>query len=577
MTLREKITAKIKSIIPKGMDISLSVPENDTQGHYSTNIAFRIAKQKGVAPMEEAKRIATKLLEAAPPKTVAKRPFWQAELFERVEAVSPGFINIWIKPKAIQGAFQDILKDEKNFGRSKIGKGKKVIIEYSQPNIAKRMHAGHIRSTIIGDALANIYEFAGYKVIRWNYIGDWGTQFGKLIAAYKLWGSKKEVEKDPIETLLHLYVRFHNEMAKNPSLEARGQEEFKKLEAGDKENRKLWKWFRDESLIEYKRIYKFLDIRFDVWTGESAYEKDLQGIVLELKTKGIAKNSEGAVIVPLDEEKLPPALIQKSDGASIYLTRDIASLRHRIRKYKPAKILYVVSNEQSLHFEQLFAVAKKLSWNNAELAHVKFGLMLGENHKKLSTRGGLVVALDELIESMVRETRKAIDDKYSKLSSKEKDLTASVIGVGALKYNDLRENRNSDIVFNWKHMLDFTGDSAPYLQYACVRLLRIVGKSRGKNQPDFSKLTADNDLALMRKALEFPHVVLTSAETLYTNNLALYLYELATTANRFYETTPILKDNNSARRAARLGLIQIVASILRNGLTLLGVKTPKKM
>jgi len=374
--MKDAILAILKQVVPDGTPIEISVPEESNFGHYSTNVALRLAKTEGKPPMAVAEDLAAKVMAAAP-----------TNFFEKTEAAAPGFVNFWVNKKVFQAELKKISKEEK-YGHITIGKKKTVIVEYSDVNIAKVMNLGHFRTTIIGAALANIFEFSGYKVIRWNYLGDWGTQFGKLIAAYKLWGEKENIEKDPINELQKLYVRFHEEAKSDPMIEKRGQEEFKKLEDGDKENRKLWEWFKEESLKEFERTYRVLDVDFDVWLGEAFFEPALKAVVQECVEEGIAERSEGAMVIKLDAFHLPPALIEKSDGASLYLTRDIANLRYRLEKYDPAKILYIVGNEQTLHFEQLFSIAKLLGMDSADLVHIKHGLVLGEGGKKFSTREG---------------------------------------------------------------------------------------------------------------------------------------------------------------------------------------------
>ncbi|MGD1003059.1 MAG: arginine--tRNA ligase [Minisyncoccia bacterium] len=568
-----EITDILKKIFGADAPIELSVPDEELFGHYSTNFALRAAKGNGVPPLDLAKEYAAQIAAAAP-----------AGFFQKVEAAAPGFINFWLSDKTLQDEFKRIAADKK-YGEGNIGRGKTVIVEYSQPNIAKKMHVGHMRTTIIGAALANILEQSGYRVVRWNYLGDWGTQFGKLIAAYKMWGNKAAVEKDPIEELQKLYVRFHAEMKSDPALEKRGQEEFKKLEDGDRENRNLWEWFKKESLKEFKKMYRTLDVDFDVWIGEAFFEREMKATVKELMDARIAERSDGAVVVKLDDVGLPPALIQKTDGASLYLTRDIANLRYRLKKYKPAKILYVVGNEQALAFDQLFAVAKKLGWDagGIELKHIKYGLVLGNGGKKLSTREGTAQLLEGVIDEAMARARGVIDAKNPDLAPKEKDVIAAAVALGALRYNDLKENRTTDIIFDWGKMLDFSGDSGPYLQYTYARLKSILRKSKvpsAKLRPgavDVSKLERTTELALMRKLFEFPDVVVRAGELYSTSTLAVYLYKLAVAANKFYETTPILKDDDTARRNARLLLAATAARVLEKGLGLLGIKTLEKI
>lgn len=569
--MREKIEKILRDLVGEKMAFDVFVPDEEKFGHYSTNVALRLAKIQDKNPLELARELAEKINKSSP------RGFW-----ERAEAAPPGFINFWLSRETLEKELVKIRKNLKNYGRSALGKNKTIIVEYSQPNIAKMMHVGHLRTTIIGDALANIFAFLGYRVVRWNYLGDWGTQFGKLIAAYKMWGERKIVEVSPIEELQKLYVRFHDELRSNPDLERSGQEEFKKLEEGDEENRKLWEWFKKESLREFQKAYDVLGVKFDIFVGESFFEKEMKPLVKELLQRKIGEKSEGSIVISLDKYDMPPALIQKSDGASLYLTRDIANLKYRLKKYKPAKILYVVGNEQSLHFEQLFAVAKILGLNSAELVHVKYGLVLGEGGQKLATREGRTILLKDVIDKAIQLAREIVAKKATNisepgrhLSEVEKDKIARVVGIGALKYNDLKENRHSDIVFDWEKMLDISGDSAPYLQYTYARLKSIMRKS-GAQPPtsnlQFSKLNSEIEFALIRKIIEFPDEVGRSAEILQTSSLANYLYKLAVLANRFYETTPVLKEADPLRRGALLALIGAVASVLESGLGLLGIE-----
>lgn len=566
MSIAHKIEELVERVLPAGTHADITVPENVSFGHYTTSVALKLAKQTGKSPHEVAEASIQKIKEVAP-----------KDLFEKIEVAGPGFINFWLSAQTLRGELLHIAKAKKTYGTSRVHAGERVIVEYSQPNIAKKMHVGHLRSTIIGDALANMCKAVGYDVIRWNYLGDWGTQFGKLIAAYKLWGNREEVLRDPITTLLALYVRFHEEVKMNLDLEKRGAEEFKKLEEGDEENRKLWKWFRDESLKEFKSMYQLLGVDFDNWTGESAYEKDLTPLVRELLEKDIATKSEGAVIVSLEEKNLPPALIQKSDGASLYLTRDIVSLRERVSKYRAKRIVYVVGNEQALHFSQLFAIAEKLDIKDIDLSHAKFGLMLGEDGSKLSTREGKAIELRDLIEKLLTQAREVVKKKNPSLGASDCEHIAHAVAIGALKYNDLKENRMSDIVFDWKKMLNFSGNSGPYLQYTYARLQRVIKKAGWRIGKDFSFLETPGELSLIKTLLDFPSEVERAAETLFTSNFANYLYKLASSASRYYESTPILKDENKKRRNARLVLIECVAATLKNGLALLGIETPEQI
>jgi arginyl-tRNA synthetase len=567
--MQELIQKKIAEVLGvPAQQVSISVPEIAEFGHYSTNIAMRLAKEAKKAPFDLAQEFAQKL--QGDPSAGS------GQVFSKVEAVKPGFINFWISEQFLQQAFADIKEPQ-------IGKGRSVIVEYSDPNIAKPMHVGHSRPTIIGDAIANIHEYLGFKTIRWNYFGDWGTQFGKLIAAYKMWGNKEVVEKDPIETLVALYVRFHEELKAKPELEKQGQEEFRKLEEGDGENRKLWEWFKDESLVEFKKIYKRLGVKFDIEIGEQFYEDSLRDVIKELKEKEILVPSEGGWIVHLEKFNLPVALVQKSDGASLYITRDISSLKHRLSRYKPDSILYVVANEQALHFSQLFAIADLLGLKGAKLEHVKFGMVLGEDGKKLSTREGKTVRLVDVMDEAVERAYKVVSAKNAALPEEEKRAVAEAVGIGALKYNDLKENRLSDITFNWDQMLDFNGDSAPYLQYTAVRLTNIVRKSEIRiskletNGENLKELKMEIEIALMKKVLDFNDVVRLCAETNFTSHLAKYLFELAKLGNQYYESVRILEDQEIERRNGRLVLVGSIAETISKGLGLLGITVPERI
>jgi arginyl-tRNA synthetase len=571
--LKQKINLIILKILQKDpkykdllkeIDFKVEIPKDKNFGDYSTNLALKLGAKLKTNPIEIAKDLKEKINQ-------------NNKFFLKIEVAPPGFLNFWLNKNFIIAEFKNVLKN-KNFGSGKKN-NKKIIFEYSDPNIAKKMHFGHLRGTIIGDALANIYEFLGYKIIRWNYLGDWGTQFGNLIAAYKLWGKKEKILKNPINEMLKLYIRFHEEMKKNESLAKMGQEEFSKLEKGDKENKKLWEWFKKESLIEFKKIYKLLGINFDIWIGESFYEKEIPKVIKLLKNKGLLVESSGALIVNLEKFNLPPALVLKSDEASLYLTRDIANLLYRIKKFNPEKIIYVVGNEQTLHFNQLFAIAKLLNIDTQKLEHIKYGLVLGENRKKFKTREGKFITLEEVLNKIIKLAFK-IASKNKNLSLKEKQKIAEIIGIGALKYNDLKEHRHHNIYFDWKKMLDLKGESAPYLQYSYVRLKNILKKAKAKNLADTSKinyLNHDLEINLMKKILEFPEAVELSASNYLTSFLAHYLYELAVLANKFYENLPVLKEKNNNIKTGRLILINELGEIIKKGLNLLGIKVPEKM
>lgn len=543
-------------------DFVLAPPEIAGRGHISTNAAFILAEQGKTNPMDAAKELKSYLEEQAP-----------KGFFSEIEIAEPGFLNLRFSPQAIQKEFTEVVEAGENWGKLK-EKGN-VIVEYSAPNIAKSMHVGHLRSTIIGDALANVFDFAGYKVIRWNYIGDWGTQFGKLLTAYKLWGDDKEIDRNPIGALSDLYVKFHEEAKDDPSLEERGREEFKKLEEGNKENKELWTRFRKGSLKDFEEVYDTLGIKFDEWKGESFFEKDLAPLTKKLVKEKIAVESEGALVVHLEEAGLPTALIRKSDGATLYLTRDIANLEYRVKEYGPELILYVVDNGQSLHFQQLFAIADMVGIK-AEAVHVKFGLVLSEDMKRLSTREGRHISLTEVIDEAIKRAGDVVHEKQPDLSGTEQERIAKVIGVGALKYNDLSQNRQSDIAFNWDKMLSLHGNSGPYLQYTYARLKSILRKADKVGDFDPTPLVDEASLDIMLKLAMYPEVIRAVTENYFPHYLANYLYDLARAVNSYYEKEPVLKAE-PALRDARLHLVTAAADVLRTGLGLLGIEVVEKM
>jgi arginyl-tRNA synthetase len=545
-------------------DFGLSPSDIEGRGHISTNAPFIFSKKKGVSTLQAAGALERYLKNNSP-----------KGFLEKIEISGNGFLNIWFSQKTIQNEFQKIAKAGKEWGAPDHKTKEKIIVEYSQPNIAKPMHIGHVRSTIIGDALANILEFSGKKIIRWNYLGDWGTQFGKVITAYKKWGDNKKIDADPVNELNNLYVKFHEEAEHDPKLEDEARAEFKKLEDGDRENTKLWKRFKKESIKEFEGAYEILGVHFDEWKGESFYRKDLGPLIKKLEDSGIAKESEGALVVDFGDRGLPPGLIRKSDGATLYLTRDIANLEYRIKKYKPNTILYLVDNGQSLHFEQLSAVAEKIGLKT-NIHHVKFGLVLSGDMKKLSTRAGRHIALMDVINEAIKRARAVVDEKQPELSDKERIKISRVIGIGALKYNDLSQNRQSDIAFNWDKMLSIEGNSGPYIQYTYARLKSILRKAKRVPKFDENLLKNENDQKIVLKLAEFPGIIEKITKNYYPHYLAEYLYDLSKTVNSFYEKEPVLKAEDDLRKL-RLNLINSCAETIKTGLSLLGIGAVERM
>ena len=574
----------------KSFDFAVEYPKQKKYGDYACNIAMILAKKLNRNPMKITEEIASEL----------NRNKKNKELFKKIKIAKPGFINFTLSDKFLYQQLKEIIKLKNDYGRSEIGKNKIIVIDYSHPNIAKPMHVGHMRSTIIGQAICNIYRFLGYQIIADNHLGDWGTHFGKLIVAYRKWGDEKIIVQNPIVEITKLYVRFNKEAEKNPELENEARLEIKKLQEGDKKNLKLWKFFVKESLKEFNKVYQIFGTKFDYVLGESFYQPMLAEIVKNALDKKVAVKSEGAVVIPLDslipsgnssnpllQRGKPPFLIQKSDGAYLYGTTDLAAIKYRREKFKVDKMFYVVSNEQAFYFSQLFKSAELLGLaKKKNLIHIKYGLVLGKDGKKLSTRKGAAVSLLELINKAIDLSEKIIEKKNPDLSKKEKNKIAMAVGVGALKYNDLSQNRLTDIVFNWDKMLSLIGNSAPYLQYTYARIMSIfrkAGKPISKipltpfDKGGNSLLAEDIEKNIIRDLIKFPEIVEKSAKEYNPNVIADYLFQLASDFNLFYQKLPVLKAKPDELRQARLGLIFAVSAVLKNGLSLLGIEVLERM
>ncbi|OGZ32880.1 MAG: arginine--tRNA ligase [Candidatus Portnoybacteria bacterium RBG_13_40_8] len=568
MTVKDEIKSLISKTTREKVEFIVETPEIRNYGDYATNIALVLAKKLKKDPIQIAEEIKFKLI------SFLKK----GDIIEKIEIVKPGFINLFLKPDFLQKELKSILKQDNKFGSQDIGGNKNVIIDYSSPNVAKPMHVGHLRSTIIGQAIYNLYKFLGYKTIGDNHLGDWGTQFGIMIAGCKKYKPNiSNLEKITTDEMLNIYVKFNREIGENPDLQEVAKQEFKKLEDGDRENREIWRILRRKSLEDFNKIYEILKIKFDFILGESFYEEHLKEEVQHaLKKKVAVTNSDGSIIIPLDEFNLIPFLIQKSDGATLYGTRDLATIRERVKKFKPEKIVYVIGNEQAFYLQQFFRAAELLGYiSYNKLFHIKFGLVLDENHKKLATREGRVVSAEELINKVIELAEKIIKEKNPKLPDKERERAAKIIGIGALKYNDLSQNRQTDIVFDWAKMLSFEGNSGPYLQYTYVRLASIIRKTKLTDfNPKFLK--EEKEIGILKELIRFPEIVRETAENFQINNLANYLFKLANSMNSFYESLPVLKAEENIK-SARLALIKAASIVLRNGLNLLGIETLDKM
>lgn len=494
---------------------------------------------------------------------------------EKAEAVGP-YVNIFFNKSVVSNhILSEVLTHPDTYGRSSSGEGKTIVLDFSSPNIAKPFSMGHLRSTVIGNALANIAKKCGFNTVKVNHLGDWGTQFGKLITAYKKWGSESKVKESPIEELFKLYIKFHEEVELHPELDDEARAWFKKLEDGHEEAASLWKWFRDESLTEFQRIYDLLGIEFDSYNGEAFYNDKMNDVVKKLVENNLLVPSEGADVVRLDDLDLPPCLIKKSDGASLYATRDLAAGIYRQEQYHFHKALYIVGQEQTIHFKQIKAVLKKLGHNwSDEMIHIPFGLYLKDG-KKMSTRKGRVVLLEDVLKEAQDLALANIEKKNPDLTDKE--IIAKAVGVGAIMFHDLKNDRMNNIEFSLEDMLTFEGETGPYLQYTNARAHSLLKKS--KVTVDDLELTSGlHDLyswEVVKLINDFTAKVEKSFEQLSPSILAKYLIDLAQAFNKYYAHVKVLEVSDNM--AEKLALVKAVTIVLTEGMKTLGMDTPERM
>jgi arginine--tRNA ligase len=572
----ELLTIKLKKLFSEnisrifGADYIEKIDiQNSTKkefGDFQTNFAMMSSKLIGKNPRE----IANTIIEN----------FEKNDIIEKLEVAGPGFINIFLKNSFLNEEIKKLENEKYDFSFLNIDKT--VIIDYSSPNIAKRMHIGHLRSTIIGDSIKRILNFLGFKTLADNHIGDWGTQFGKLIVAYKNWLDKKAYEEDPIGELERIYVLFSDKAKKDPALEDEAREELKKLQLGNEDNQKLWKEFIDISLKEYNKVYERLDVNFDYYYGESFYNDMMPSVLEELKKKNIAREDQGALVVFFEDDKLPPAIVQKKDGSFLYTTSDLATMKFRKNELKVDEAVYLTDDRQQNHFKQVFEIGKMLGEPyDYKKTHIVFGIMrFGD--QIFSSRSGNTIRLVDLLDEAKKQVKKVIDEKNPNIPEKEKEKIAETIGSGAIKYFDLSQNRTSDITFTWEKVLNFEGNTGPYLQYTYVRIMSIFRKLEEENiNVENTDIVLDEMAGIERELaselLKFPQAVVKSYENFRPNIIADYLFDTAKLFNSFYNSSSILKEEDKQVMDARILLAKKTAFVLKEGLELLGIKTVNRM
>lgn len=561
MDYKAVIANKISSVLNIGQeDVMrlLEIPPRPEMGDYAFP-CFSLAKTLKKAP----NAIAGELKEQLDIKEV-----------ERIEVLGP-YLNFFLdKTEFLSGAVSEILEKGEAYGRTETGEGKTVIVEYSSPNIAKPFHVGHLFTTVIGNSLSRIFKSQGYKTERINHLGDWGTQFGKLISGYERWVDLEKLKEAPIEELNRIYVKFHEEAEKEPSLNDEARAHFKNLEDGKEYEVKLWKEFRELSLMVFERVYKELGVEFDSYAGESFYGDKMDEVVDILEDKGILTESNGAQVVMLDEYNMPPTIIKKADGATIYATRDLAAAIYRKRTYDFFKNIYVVGTPQSLHFRQVFKTLELAGFEWAkDCVHVGFGLVKFPG-KMMSSRKGDVVLLDDLLKEAVVTAEKIIHDKNPNL--KDKEDVAHKVGIGAVIFTYLKNGREKDIIFDWDEILSFDGETGPYVQYTYARAKSILRKNDTYNDADLSVLTGTEEFELSKTLASFASAVNQAMEKYEPSVITRYVLQVAKDFNKFYNNCPINSAETSVKKA-RLQLVDATTVVIKNALALLGIETVEEM
>lgn len=551
---KDKLAAVLNDLDDRA---EVQVSPDNAPGDLSTQLGFIWAQEKGMEPGDAAKAVIEEL-----------------ELPGFVERAEPyqGHVNFYLdRSQVVETVLQHVLDKEEAYGSTDEGAGQHVVIDYSSPNIGKEMHIGHLRSTVIGEALKRIHQFLGYTVTGINYTGDWGTQFGKLMAAWKHWGDEDAMEDNPVQHLNELYVTFHDEAEDNPELEEEGRAWFKKLEDGDKGAEELWTWFKEKTLEDFQELYDLLDVDFDVISGESTYQDKMQSVIQEALDNGVAETDpDGSIIIPMPGD-MPPFLIKKSDGATLYATRDLAAVKHRKETYGFDKMLYEVGNDQKLHFKQLFEAAEMMGYaDKDELVHVNHG-MISLPEGSMSSREGRVIHARNLLTEAVTRARETIEEKNPGLDNK--DRVAEKVAVAAVKYFDLSHNRVKDVTFDWETALNWTGNSGPYLQYSYARATGILDETTASPVSNTDTVN-DAEYALVKKLSRFPEKVAAAADEYKPNHVANYLNDLCETFNTFYEECRVA---DSEKEGFRTAITHSFVHVLGTGLHLLGIEPLEDM
>jgi arginyl-tRNA synthetase len=555
------IQSQVDSMTEDEIVSLIEVPPSYDMGDYAFPV-FKLAKAFRKAPNMIAEELAAK--------------FGESEYFEKIQSAGP-YLNFFInKNKLMESTLNEVKEKQTRYGSSDMGKGKTVIVEYSSPNIAKPFHIGHIRTTVIGNALYKIYSFLGFDTVSINHLGDYGTQFGMLISAYKKWGDREEIEKDPINELLKLYVRFNAEAEEDTSLRDEARYWFKELENKNPEAVELWEWIREISLKEFNKVYDMLNIKFDSYAGESFYSDKMPKVIDELKEKDLMIESEGAYLVDLEEYNMPPALIMKSDGSTLYTTRDIAAAFYRKETYDFYKNIYVVASQQNLHFKAWMKVIELMGHEWAkDCVHIPFGMVSLEDGT-LSTRKGRVVFLEDVLNKAIESTLDVINERNPKLENKEE--VAKQVGVGAVIFQELFNQRIKDYVFSWDRTLSFEGETGPYVQYTHARISSLLerGEFNIENKVDYSKLSSEEEINISRLLYDFPGIIVDSMEKDEPYFITRHVVEIAKAYNKFYNSSPIITDDAELKKA-RLMLSFATKTVIKTGLGLLGMESPERM